>query len=82
MKYSEEEVLQYVQEDDVKFIRITFCDVFGRQKNISIMPNELPRAFAQGIPQKHSLPGLESVGRGGRSRNKGDGATKGKTPRA
>ena len=50
MKYSEEEVLQYVQEDDVKFIRITFCDVFGRQKNISIMPNELPRAFAQGIP--------------------------------
>lgn len=50
MNYSKEEVLQYVQEDDVKFIRLAFCDVFGRQKNISIMPNELPRAFAQGIP--------------------------------
>ena len=45
MKYSKEEVMQYVQEEDVKFIRLAFCDVFGKQKNISIMPEELPRAF-------------------------------------
>ena len=45
MKYSKEEVLQYMQEEDVKFIRLAFCDVFGKQKNISIMPQELPRAF-------------------------------------
>ncbi len=49
MKYSAQEVLQYVQEEDVKFIRLAFCDVFGRQKNISIMPQELDRAFAYGI---------------------------------
>ena len=49
MKYSKEEVLQYVMEEDVKFIRLAFCDVFGKQKNISIMPNELPRAFEYGI---------------------------------
>lgn len=49
MKYSQQEVLQYVQEEDVKFIRLAFCDVFGRQKNISIMPDELPRAFEYGI---------------------------------
>lgn len=49
MKYSREEVLQYVAEEDVKFIRLAFCDVFGRQKNISIMPQELPRAFEYGI---------------------------------
>ena len=49
MKYSKEEVLQYVREEDVKFIRIAFCDVFGKQKNISIMPEELPRAFEYGI---------------------------------
>ena len=36
MKYSKEEVKQYVVEEDVKFIRLAFCDVFGRQKNISI----------------------------------------------
>lgn len=49
MKYSKEEVLQYVREEDVKFIRLAFCDVFGKQKNISIMPEELPRAFECGI---------------------------------
>lgn len=49
MKYSEEEVIQYVREEDVKFIRLAFCDVFGRQKNISIMPQELSRAFEYGI---------------------------------
>lgn len=49
MRYSKQEVMQYVREDDVKFIRLSFCDVFGRQKNISIMPDELPRAFEYGI---------------------------------
>lgn len=49
MKYSQQEVLQFVQEEDVKFIRLAFCDVFGKQKNISIMPEELPRAFTYGI---------------------------------
>lgn len=37
MKYSQQEIIQYVQEEDVKFIRLAFCDVFGKQKNISIM---------------------------------------------
>ena len=49
MNYSKEEVMQYVAEEDVKFIRLAFCDVFGKQKNISIMPDELPRAFQYGI---------------------------------
>lgn len=49
MKYTREEVLQYIQEEEVAFIHLTFCDVFGRQKNISIVPSELSRAFAHGI---------------------------------
>lgn len=49
MKYSKQEVIQFVQEEDVKFIRLAFCDVFGKQKNIAIMPEELPRAFEYGI---------------------------------
>ena len=49
MKYSKDEVMEYTREEDVKFIRLSFCDVFGRQKNISIMPDELPRAFEYGI---------------------------------
>lgn len=49
MKYSKQEVMQFVREEDVKFIRLAFCDVFGKQKNISIQPGELERAFTYGI---------------------------------
>lgn len=49
MRYSKEEIIQYIAEEDVKFIRMAFCDIYGRQKNISIMPQELGRAFEYGI---------------------------------
>lgn len=49
MKYTPEEVMQFVQEEDVKFIRLAFCDVYGKQHNVAIMPSELKRAFAFGI---------------------------------
>lgn len=49
MRYTKDEIIQYVSEEDVKFIRLAFCDVFGVQKNIAIMPEELPRAFEYGI---------------------------------
>lgn len=49
MKYTKEEVMQYVIEEDVKFIRLAFVDVYGAIKNIAIMPSELPRAFEYGI---------------------------------
>lgn len=47
--YTAQEVMEYVQAEDVKFLRLAFCDVFGEQKNISIMPEELQRAFEDGI---------------------------------
>ena len=43
------EVLQFVKENDVRFIKLTFCDLLGRQKNISITPDRLPIAFNEGI---------------------------------
>lgn len=49
MIYTKKEVLQYVSEEDVKFIRLAFCDALGNQKNISIMPDELEKAFEYGI---------------------------------
>lgn len=48
MLYTADEVTQFVNEEDVKFIRLAFCDVFGCQKNISIMPDELARVFKYG----------------------------------
>lgn len=49
MGYTKNNILEYVKEDDVKFIRIAFIDPYGNQKNISIMPNELENAFDNGI---------------------------------
>ena len=49
MYNSIEDILSYVGENDVKFIRLAFCDIFGVQKNIAIQPSELPRAFEKGI---------------------------------
>ena len=42
MTYTKDEVIQFVKEEDIKFIRLAFCDALGRMKNISIMPAELP----------------------------------------
>ena len=49
MNYSAEEIMQYIEEEDIKFIRLAFCDVYGRQKNVSVMPGEIRRAFDTGI---------------------------------
>lgn len=49
MGYSQREIMQFIGEEDVKFIRLAFCDVYGNQKNISVMPDELERAFRYGI---------------------------------
>lgn len=49
MGYSQREIEQFIGEEDVKFIRLAFSDVRGNQKNISVMPGELERAFHYGI---------------------------------
>lgn len=46
---AQKEVMEYVEEENVKFIRLAFFDVKGHQKNISIQPSELLRAFSTGI---------------------------------
>ena len=47
--YTQVDVLTFIEEENVKFIRLAFFDVFGIQKNISILSQELPRAFKEGI---------------------------------
>ena len=47
--YQYEKVMTFVDEEDVKFIRLAFFDAFGVQKNISIMSGQLERAFKEGI---------------------------------
>ena len=65
MTYKTNEILQYVKENDVKFIRLAFCDLTGRQRNISIMPNELGRAFEKGVAfDASAVPGFENAPEG------------------
>ena len=46
---SQREVLDLIESDDIKFVRLAFCDAFGVQKNVSIHASELERAFSTGI---------------------------------
>lgn len=43
------EVLKFIEENDVKFIRLAFTDLFGQMKNIAILPDQLATAFDRGI---------------------------------
>lgn len=49
MEYTRREVLQYIEENNVKFIKLFFVDIFGDVKSISIQPPLLNRAFEEGI---------------------------------
>lgn len=47
--YTESEILEFIKEEDVKFVRLAFFDIKGRQKNISIIATQLEKAFHEGI---------------------------------
>ncbi|MBQ9644261.1 MAG: glutamine synthetase [Lachnospiraceae bacterium] len=50
MEYTVDEVMKYIEDEDAKFIRLAFRDAYGVQKNISVMPGEIKKAFESGIP--------------------------------
>lgn len=43
------EIKDYINENDVKFVRLSFCDILGTMKNVSVMASEVERAFSEGI---------------------------------
>ena len=49
MKHTAQDVLNFAEDNDVKFVRLTFCDIFGNQKNISLFASELAGAFEHGV---------------------------------
>ena len=62
MIYSENEILQYIDENDVKFVKLTFCDLHGRLKNISILSSELAATFKRGSAiSARKLSGFEAA---------------------
>lgn len=49
MKTTAREALSFVKENDVTFVKLSFCDLMGRHKNLSILSEWLPEAFAHGV---------------------------------
>lgn len=49
MELSKTELLEYVEENDVKFVKLTFCDMLGRQRNISVLSSQLEDTFEHGV---------------------------------
>lgn len=47
-KYSKEDILRLVEENDIKFIRLQFTDIFGTLKNVSITDKQLNRILQNG----------------------------------
>lgn len=43
--YSKEDILRIVKEEDVKFIRLQFTDIFGMLKNVAIPAEQLEKAL-------------------------------------
>jgi len=47
-KYTSKDVLRLAEENDVKFIRLQFTDVFGILKNVAITSRQLPKVLEEG----------------------------------
>ena len=43
--YSKEEILKFVEEEDVEFIRLQFTDMFGTMKNMAVTKSQLTKAI-------------------------------------
>ena len=44
-KYTKEDIIQIVYEEDVEFIRLQFTDIFGTLKNVAITASQLEKAL-------------------------------------
>ena len=62
MNTTANEVLDFVRENDIKFVRLTFCDILGQQKNISLIADGLQDAFENGVSfDAHAIKGFRNV---------------------
>lgn len=43
--YTRQDIIRMVREDDIKFIRLQFTDVFGMMKNVAITASQLKKAL-------------------------------------
>ena len=44
-KYTKEDILRLVEDEDIQFIRMQFTDIFGQLKNVAITASQIQRAL-------------------------------------
>ena len=44
-KYSKEDIIRLIEEEDVEFIRMQFTDIFGQMKNVAITRAQIKKAL-------------------------------------
>ncbi len=44
-KYTREDILQLVEDEDIQFIRMQFTDIFGQLKNVAVTASQIGRAL-------------------------------------
>ena len=54
MYFSSSDTQGFIEENDIKFIRMSFCDTFGNMKNIAVMPSE--SSMAKRLTIKRTTP--------------------------
>lgn len=59
---TQQDVLDFVEDNNVKFVRFAFTDIFGTQKNIAVLASDLPKALEEGVCfDGSSVPGFMHV---------------------
>ena len=44
-KYTKQDIIRMVEDEDVEFIRLQFTDMFGTLKNVAVTSSQLEKAF-------------------------------------
>ena len=44
-KYTKQDIMKMVDEEDIEFIRLQFTDIFGTLKNVAITSSQLEKAL-------------------------------------
>lgn len=62
-KYEKWEIIQMIEDEDVKFIRMQFVDLFGTIKNIAITAGQVEKALSgKCMIEGHSVLGMKELG--------------------
>ena len=44
-KYTKQDIIRMVEDEDVEFIRLQFTDMFGTLKNVAVTSSQLEKAL-------------------------------------